>query len=311
MSLRAVLFCLIISLGLEEPKSLSCRRFTSFCESRVCSVSTIRPLAGVSEFLLGLPPRCVFPVSVCLSLNIRLNIPLVGTVALFSSGKLLVCGGSSDSTSFLVPGRIDLVLSGTEIVLSLSDFFPKLIFSRIVWLEDRSWLASREEGFLFEIKFPIRDLILGREFDCSVWVVTGGSTLGVDLIGSDEFLIMVGRLFEELVIEFGLTREVTSGGDIVVELGLVVFVLTSELPRGLPRRRRVKLSVVVPLDVDPPEIVARCLVNVCERTGLDILEVLSPIEGLLNRWIEVLLVRDFVVLVRGWGLLAEDDLLSC
>jgi len=119
-----------------------------------------------------------------------------------------------------MPGRIDLLLSGTEIVLSVSDFLSKLIFSRIVWLEDRSGLASIEAGFLFEIKFPMRDLILGREFDCSAWAVKGGSVLEVGLIGSDEFLIMVGRLFEEPVIEFGLTWEVGSGDDVVAELDL-------------------------------------------------------------------------------------------
>lgn len=274
VSLRAARFRLMISLGLEEPKSLSCRRPASLRKSRVCTVSTICLLVSASEFLLGLPSRCIFPASVCLSLNIRLNVPLVRTVALFLSSELLVCRVLSASASLSLPSGVDLVslsrrlangilrcrvLSGTEIVLSVSDFLSKLIFSRIFWL------TSIEEGFLLvEIKFPMRDLILVREFDCSAWVVTGGCMLGVGLIGSDDFLIMVGRLFEEPVIKFDLTREVGLGGDVVVGLGLVVFVLMSELPRGLPRRRRVKLWVVLPLDVGPLEIVARCLVNIRE-----------------------------------------------
>jgi hypothetical protein len=88
--------------------------------------------------------------------------------------------------------------------------------------------------------------------------------LGVGFIGSDEFLIMVGRLFEKLVGEFGLTWEADLDGDVVVGLGLVIFVLMSGLPEGFPRPLRVTLLVVVPLDVGPLEIVARCLVNVCE-----------------------------------------------
>jgi hypothetical protein len=88
--------------------------------------------------------------------------------------------------------------------------------------------------------------------------------LGVGLVGTGDFLTIVGRLFEEPVIKFALTRDVALGGDVVVGLALVVFVLVRGLPKRLPRPLLVKLLVVIPLDVGPLEIVARCLVNVRE-----------------------------------------------
>jgi len=56
--------------------------------------------------------------------------------------------------------------------------------------------------------------------------------------------------------------------------------------------------------------VLRC-VKVRGRIEAEILLLLSPIEGLLNRRIEVILVCDFVMLVRGWGLVEEDGFVSC
>jgi hypothetical protein len=66
-----------------------------------------------------------------------------------------------------MPGRIDLLFSGTEIVLSVLDFLSNIVFSWFVWLKGRCLLTSIEESFLLEIKFPMRDLMLGREFNCS------------------------------------------------------------------------------------------------------------------------------------------------